>query len=118
MSFAAGPGISGSGTRPGLRQDQGTCVRASGNRGGQAPPPEAALVAVCLGQSPDHLGLINLMGSSSHPGPIGPGGRLCRTPAVNGVGEPCAETPHARFDGRALETGSARWPSAGPGPVC
>jgi hypothetical protein len=25
-------------------------------------------------------------------------------PAVNGVGEPCAGEPHARFDGRALET--------------
>ena len=25
-------------------------------------------------------------------------------PAVNGVGEPCAGEPHARFDGRELET--------------
>ena len=25
-------------------------------------------------------------------------------PAVNDVGEPCAEKPHARFDGRELET--------------
>jgi hypothetical protein len=25
-------------------------------------------------------------------------------PAVNDVGEPCAGEPHARFDGRALET--------------
>jgi hypothetical protein len=25
-------------------------------------------------------------------------------PPVNGVGEPCAGEPHARFDGRGLET--------------
>jgi hypothetical protein len=25
-------------------------------------------------------------------------------PAVNGVGKPCAGKPHARFDGRGLET--------------
>jgi len=25
-------------------------------------------------------------------------------PAVNGVGKPCAREPHARFDGRGLET--------------
>jgi hypothetical protein len=25
-------------------------------------------------------------------------------PAVNDVGEPCAGKPHARFDGRVLET--------------
>jgi hypothetical protein len=38
-------------------------------------------------------------------------------PAVNGVGEPCAGEPHARFDGRALETGWSGRPSAGPGLV-
>jgi hypothetical protein len=27
-------------------------------------------------------------------------------PAVNDVGEPCAGEPHARFDGRGLETGA------------
>jgi hypothetical protein len=27
-----------------------------------------------------------------------------RTPPVKGVGEPCAGEPHARFDGRGLET--------------
>jgi hypothetical protein len=26
-------------------------------------------------------------------------------PPVNGVGEPCAGEPHARYDGRGLETG-------------
>lgn len=26
-------------------------------------------------------------------------------PTVNNVGEPCAGEPHARFDGRVLETG-------------
>ncbi len=29
-------------------------------------------------------------------------------PAVNDVGEPCAGEPHARFDGRALETEQPR----------
>ena len=33
---------------------------------------------------------------------------------MNDVGEPCAGEPHARFDGRALETGWPGWPSAGP----
>ncbi len=41
--------------------------------------------------------------SSSHPGPTGTG-RERRMPAVNGVGKPCAGEPHARFDGRGLET--------------
>ena len=41
--------------------------------------------------------------SSLHPGPTGPGGGN-RTPPVKGVGEPCAGEPHARFDGRGLET--------------
>jgi hypothetical protein len=34
------------------------------------------------------------------------GSGACRT--VNDVGEPCAGEPHARFDGRALETGWLR----------
>src|SRR5689334_17824859 len=33
----------------------------------------------------------------SPPGRTGPGGG-CRMPAVNGVGEPCAGEPHARFE--------------------
>src|SRR5205085_8640535 len=43
------------------------------------------------------------MASSSHPGPTRPGGSS-RTPPVKDVGEPCAGEPHARFDGRGLET--------------
>ena len=35
--------------------------------------------------------------SSSTPGPSGTGGHR-RMPAVNGVGEPCAGEPHARFE--------------------
>src|SRR4029453_1639538 len=31
-------------------------------------------------------------------------------PAVNDVGEPCAGEPHARFDGRELETERGTWP--------
>src|SRR5215207_9355912 len=37
------------------------------------------------------------------PDPSGTGGKG-RMPAVNDVGEPCAGEPHARFDGRGLET--------------
>src|SRR5579859_1685450 len=37
------------------------------------------------------------MESSSHPGQESPGG-ISRMPAVNGVGEPCAGEPHARFE--------------------
>src|SRR5215212_6225351 len=43
------------------------------------------------------------MESSSHPGPASPGG-TSRMPPVNGVGKPCAGEPHARIDGRELET--------------
>src|SRR3954469_14133228 len=43
------------------------------------------------------------MESSSHPGPASPGG-TSRIPPVNGVGKPCAGEPHARIDGRGLET--------------
>src|SRR6476661_2429589 len=43
------------------------------------------------------------MASSSHPDPTGPGGSS-RTPPMKNVGEPCAGEPHARFDGRELET--------------
>ena len=61
------------------------------------------------------------MESLSPPDPTGPGGEH-RMPAVNDVGEPCAGEPHARFDGRALETeqpGRAlrfpgRWPTTPP----
>ena len=38
-------------------------------------------------------------------------------PAVNDVGEPCAGEPHARFDGRALETEQTGQGTAVPGPV-
>jgi hypothetical protein len=37
------------------------------------------------------------------PGLSGPGGER-RMLAVNDLGEPCAGEPHARFDGRGLET--------------
>src|SRR5260370_20486474 len=37
------------------------------------------------------------MGPPSLPGPESPGGKD-RMPAVNGVGEPCAGEPHARFE--------------------
>src|SRR5258705_7482419 len=43
------------------------------------------------------------MESSCRPGLASLGGRS-RMPTVNDVGEPCAGEPHARFDGRELET--------------
>src|SRR5215813_8493983 len=45
------------------------------------------------------------MESSSHPGPESPGGKS-RMPAVNGVGEPCAGEPHARFDAAGAGNGA------------
>ena len=44
--------------------------------------------------------------SNRHPAPALPGlAREGRTPPVKNVGKPCAGEPHARFDGRGLETG-------------
>ena len=54
-------------------------------------------------QAPDRLGLISLTGTVAAPRPIWDGGPG-RTPPVKDVGEPCAGKPHARFDGRRLET--------------
>ena len=49
---------------------------------------------------------------SSRHGPSSLGGGTRRMPAVNDVGEPCAGEPHARFDGRELETERRTWPRA------
>ena len=54
-------------------------------------------------QSPNQLGLITLSGIVVDPGPFRDW-RGSRMSAVNGVGEPCAGKPHARFDGEGLET--------------
>ena len=44
--------------------------------------------------------------SNRHPAQALPGlARAGRTPPVKNVGKPCAGEPHARFDGRGLETG-------------
>ncbi len=43
--------------------------------------------------------------SSSIPGPSGTGGQG-RMPTVNGVGEPCAREPHARFDAAGAGNGA------------
>ena len=40
-----------------------------------------------------------------------------RTPPVKGVGEPCAGEPHARFDGRGLETERDRVTAPVPDPT-
>src|SRR5690348_4666278 len=48
----------------------------------------------------------------SHPGRESPGGKS-RMPAVNGVGEPCAGEPHARFE--AAGTGNGADPAKDTG---
>jgi RNA-directed DNA polymerase len=60
--------------------------------------------SVVFFQSPNQLGLVGLTGLLPHPDPSGTGGKD-RMPAVNDVGKPCAGEPHARIDGRELETG-------------
>jgi RNA-directed DNA polymerase len=45
------------------------------------------------------------MESPSRPGRAGPGG-TSRMPAVNGVGEPCAGEPHARFEAAGAGNGA------------
>src|SRR6202008_5083435 len=45
------------------------------------------------------------MGSPSLPGWASPGGKD-RMPAVNGVGEPCAGEPHARFEAAGTGNGA------------
>ena len=57
-------------------------------------------------QSPNHLGLISLSGTVVAPRPF-KDWRVNRMPAVNDVGKPCAGEPHARIDGRGLETEAA-----------
>jgi RNA-directed DNA polymerase len=57
-------------------------------------------------QSPNQLGLIPCRESSSTPGPSGTGGQS-RMLAVNGVGEPCAGEPHARFDAARAGNGAS-----------
>ena len=59
-------------------------------------------------QSPDQLGLITLSGIVVAPRPFRDW-RASRMPAVNGVGEPCAGEPHARFDAAGAGNG-ATWP--------
>jgi RNA-directed DNA polymerase len=54
--------------------------------------------------TPNQFGLIGLYGIVVSPRGASPGGKD-RMPAVNDVGEPGAGEPHARFDGRELETG-------------
>ncbi len=54
-------------------------------------------------KSADLCGLLSLDGTVIAPRAAKPW-RGSRMPAVNGVGKPCAGEPHARFDGRELET--------------
>jgi Group II intron, maturase-specific domain len=72
-------------------------------KGNRRPAWEWGIKQVLL--SPDHLGpdqpRRNRPPAQALPGLAG----NHRTPPVKDVGKPCAEEPHARFDGRALETG-------------
>ena len=55
--------------------------------------------------------------SNRHPAQALPGlAREGRTPPVKNVGKPCAGEPHARFDGRGLETGRQQRNRASPRP--
>src|SRR6478736_347747 len=58
--------------------------------------------SVVFHSSNDQLGLISLEGTVYAPRPFRAWRRTSR--AVNDLGEPCAGEPHARFDGRGLET--------------
>src|SRR5665648_572896 len=51
--------------------------------------------------------------TQAQPGLAGSG----RTPPVKGVGEPCAGEPHARFDGRGLETERTSVTAPAPDPT-
>lgn len=65
--------------------------------------------------SPSHLGLISLDGTVIPPRPFRDW-RGNRTPTVKNVGKPCAGKPHARFDGRGLETDRTMRNRASPRP--
>jgi hypothetical protein len=65
-------------------------------------------------RSPDHLGLISLDGAVISPRPFRDWRARGRTPSVKNVGKPCAGEPHARFDGRGLETDHDQWHRASP----
>ena len=66
--------------------------------------PERSGLSVVAFQSPNRSVLIDSQRNRRRP-QTEPGLAGSRMPAVNDVGEPCAEEPPARFDGRALETG-------------
>ena len=89
-----------------LHRHQVVCADAPGTFRGQTPRAAPGLRPLggrgCLGQPAPAWSACP--GSSLHHDPTGRGGGD-RMPAVNGVGEPCAGEPHARFDGRALEKG-------------
>ena len=105
-SYAAGPRTSATATpratstRSGIRAD---AVGAGSSPRRHKRPAGFGSVGGGLRSHRTTSGWSPLTGPSPHPGPSGPGGGD-RMPAVNGVGEPCAGEPHARFDGRELET--------------
>ena len=95
----------GNSARP-LRQDQGVRADAAGAVHRQASPPQPGVRLVRASASPPEPArpdrpARNRRRTQALPGLAGRGHRM---PAVNDVGEPCAGEPHARFDGRGLET--------------
>jgi hypothetical protein len=66
--------------------------------------------------SPNRMGLISLDGTVVAPRPFPGLARQGRTPPVKSVGKPCAGEPHARFDGRGLETDRGLRDRASPRP--
>ena len=96
---------------PALQQDQALRADAAGAVRRQAAPaqPSVRLVGAAFASSERARPDQPCTESSSHPGRSSPGGKD-RMPAVNDVGEPCAGEPHARFEGRELETERRTWP--------
>jgi site-specific DNA recombinase len=101
----------------------------SGPRPDQELCPQAGRVAAVQdGQATALLGLGHAPGAAltRPPGPDPPRqsrrlaqtlpGLAGRTPPVKDVGKPCAGEPHARFDGRGLETDRGLWHRASPRP--
>ena len=90
-----------------LREDQELRADAAGAVHQQAPPPLPGVRLV--GRSPSSPRTSSAWSpcreSSSTPGPSGTGGKG-RMPAVNGVGEPCAGEPHARFEAAGAGNGA------------
>ena len=109
---------SATGTRLLCSARSGT-MPSNGSRCGcrrRQPPPGLGMghdpgTAITRSSAPDHPR------RNRHPAPALPAlAGNGRTPTVKNVGKPCAGEPHARFDGRGLETGRNLRNRASPRP--